>query len=149
MTKSRCICVRKRLQAFASGGKFHGSVGEVSGSVAHPGHSETQNYHHFLDSALQKCQPSQGSWVTGRETQNCRHFWTCASPSPLDSVNAHWDRAGPGREKETCRHCWTCAWSSSLKHVNTHRDRAGPERRGEERRGDRMEDRGEKKGERR
>ena len=43
----------------------------------------------------------------GRETQNCRHFWTRVGSSHLKSVNSHRDRKGPGRETQNCRHCWT------------------------------------------
>ena len=34
----------------------------------------------------------------GRETQNCRHFWTRLRSSHLKSVNSHRDRGGRGRE---------------------------------------------------
>ena len=43
---------------------------------------------------------SKVSTVTGigggprRETQNCRHFWTCLASSRLKSVNSHRDRGG-------------------------------------------------------
>ena len=42
--------------------------------------------------ASQKCQQSQGSGGAGRETQNCRHFWTRPGSSRLKSVNSHRDR---------------------------------------------------------
>ena len=42
--------------------------------------------------ASQKCQQSQGSGGRGRETQNCRHFWTRLVSSRLKSVNSHRDR---------------------------------------------------------
>ena len=42
----------------------------------------------------------------GRETQNCRRFWTRLVSSRLKSVNCHRDRGGRGRETQNCRHCW-------------------------------------------
>ena len=48
--------------------------------------------------ASQKCQQPQGSMGgRGRETQNCRHFWTRLGSSRLKSVNSHRDRGGSGR----------------------------------------------------
>ena len=61
----------------------------------------------------------------GRETQNCRHFWTRLGSSRLKSVNSHRDRGGRGREAQNCRHFWTCLVSSRLKSVNSHRDPGG------------------------
>ena len=49
--------------------------------------------------AFQKCQQSRGSggsWCRGRETQNCRHFWTRLASSRFKSVNSHGDRGGRG-----------------------------------------------------
>ena len=40
----------------------------------------------------------------GRETRNCRHFWTRLVSSRLKSVNGHRDRGGRGRETQNCRH---------------------------------------------
>ena len=62
----------------------------------------------------------------GRETQNCRHFWTRLASSRLKGVNSYRDRGGPGRETQNCRHFWTCFASSRLNSVNSHRDRGGP-----------------------
>ena len=86
----------------------------------------------------------------GRETQNCRHFWTRLGSSRFKSVNSHrdrgavvskrrtvvtfglvsglcvskvstvTDRGGPGRETQHCRHFWTRLASSCLKSVNGH-----------------------------
>ena len=61
----------------------------------------------------------------GRETQNCRHFWTRLASSRLKSVNCHRDRGGRGRETQICRHFWTRRASSRLKSVNCHKDRGG------------------------
>ena len=44
--------------------------------------------------ALQKSQQSQGSGGRGRETQNCRHFWTRLASSRLKNVNGHRDQGG-------------------------------------------------------
>ena len=65
--------------------------------------------------AFQKCQQSQGWGGRGRETQNCRHFWTRPGSSHLKSVNSHKDQGGR----------WTRLASSRLKSVNRHRDRGG------------------------
>ena len=54
----------------------------------------------------------------GRETQNCRHFWTRPGSSHLKSVNRHGDRGGRGRETQNCRHFWTRLTSSRLKSIN-------------------------------
>ena len=62
----------------------------------------------------------------GRETQNCRRFWTRVGSSRLKSVNSHRDRKGPGGETQNCRHFWTRIGSSRLKSVNSHRDRRPP-----------------------
>ena len=78
---------------------------------------------HFLRFALEKCQQSQGSGGPGRETQNCRHFWTRLASLRVKSVNSHKDRGGPGRETQNCRHFWTRLVSSRLKSVHSHRDR--------------------------
>ena len=51
----------------------------------------------------------------GRETQNCRHFWTRLGSSRRKGVNSHRDRAGPGRETQNCRHFWTRLRFSRLK----------------------------------
>ena len=59
----------------------------------------------------------------GRETQNCRHFWTRLASLRLKSVNSHRDRGGRGRETQNCRHFWTRLASPCLKSVNSHRDR--------------------------
>ena len=67
----------------------------------------------------------------GRETQNCRHFWTRVSKS----VNSHRDRGGRGRETQNCRHFWPASG-----------ERKGEKR--EERRGMRGEKGGEKRDER-
>ena len=73
--------------------------------------------------ASQKCQHiHRDRGGRGRETQNCRHFWTRPASSRLKSVNIHRDR-GRGRETQNCRHFWTCLVSSRLKSVNIHRDR--------------------------
>ena len=81
---------------------------------------ETQNCRHFwtpLGSSRLK------SVSRGRETQNCRHFWTRLASSRLKSVNNHRDRGGRGRETQNCRHLWTRVGSLRLKTVNNHRDR--------------------------
>ena len=62
----------------------------------------------------------------GRETQNCRHFWTRVGSSRLKSVNSHRDRKGPGRETQNCRHFWTRVGSSRLKSVNSLSNRSPP-----------------------
>ena len=61
----------------------------------------------------------------GRETQNCRHFWTRPGSSHLKNVNSHGDRGGGGRKTQKCRHFWTRLGSSRLKSVDSHRGRGG------------------------
>ena len=52
---------------------------------------------------------------SGREAQNCRHFWTRVWSSRFKSANCHRDRWGPGREPQNCHHFWTRVWSSRSK----------------------------------
>ena len=61
----------------------------------------------------------------GRETQNCRHFWSRLGFSRLKSVNSHRDRGGRGRETQNCRHFWSRLGSSRFKSVHSQRDRGG------------------------
>ena len=90
-------------------------------------------------SASQKCQQSQGSGGgRGRETQNCRHFWSRLGSSRLKSVNSLRDRGG--------------SWSrnpelSSLLDSPLERGKERGERRKE--RGDRREERRAERRERR
>ena len=73
-----------------------------------------------------------GIWGSGRETQNCRHFWTC--PSRLKSVNRHNDLVAKSRTVVALE--------------RRARETRGDERRGDERRGkERGEGRGEERGE--
>ena len=58
----------------------------------------------FLCFVLQKCQHHRDQGGRGRETQNCRHFWTRLGSSRLKSVNSHRDRGGRGREAQNCCH---------------------------------------------
>ena len=46
----------------------------------------------------------------GRETQNCRHFWTCLLLSCPKTDNCHRHRRGRGREPQNSRHSWTCSF---------------------------------------
>ena len=84
----------------------------------------------------------------GRETQNCRHFWTRLGSSRFKSVNSRRDRGGPGREMQNCRHFWPCLWREERREERGEKrgERSGD--RGEERR-ERREERGEKREERR
>ena len=69
----------------------------------------------------------------GRETQNCRHFWTRLASSRLKSVNSHRDRGGPGREAQNCRHFWTRRWREERREERgKKRDERREERREEE-----------------
>ena len=103
--------------------------------------------------ASQKCQQSnRDRGGPGRETQNCRHFWTCLGSSRLNSVNSHRDRGGPGRETQNCRHFWPCLWREERKEERGEkRDEKREERREERRetRGERGKEREERREERR
>ena len=84
MTKSRCVCGRNRSQAFES--VAHASKWKMvakRGTVGTFGLLRYKNVNSHRD---------RGG--PGRETQNCRHFWTCLWSSRLESVNSHKD----GRE---------------------------------------------------
>ena len=68
MTKSRCVCVRKRSQSVRKrspqGSGFPGRANSHRDRGGGP----------------------------GRETQNCRHFWTRVGSSRLRSANSHRDK---------------------------------------------------------
>ena len=92
-----------------------------------PGGSWSRNVElsSLLDSSLRVSKVSTVRGIRGRETYNCRHFWTRLGSSRLKSVNSHRDRGGRGRETYNCRHFWTRLGSSRLKSANSHRDRGG------------------------
>ena len=50
----------------------------------------------------------------GRQTQNCRHFWTCVCFSRFESVNRHRDLAGVLVAMQNCRRFWTWLRSSQV-----------------------------------
>ena len=72
MTKSRCVCVRKRSQSVRKRSpQGSGVLVAKRGSVVTFG----------LASGLRVSKVPTVTGIgggPGRETQNCRHFWTCA-----------------------------------------------------------------------
>ena len=136
MTKSRCVSVRKRCsQASASVCKRL----QAFASVTFPWQSKWSGKAEL--SSLFGLRVTKVSTVTriqggrGRETQLCRHFWTCRLSARLKSANSHRD---PG---------WS--WSRNKERNEEKREKRGERgQRREEMRGERREERRERRGER-
>ena len=106
----------KRLQAPVSVAYFLG-VEKSSGNAERSSLLNSRRV-----SASQECQQSQESGGPGRETQNCRHFWTRVGSSRLKSISSHRNRQGRGRETQNCRQLWIGIGSSCFKSSNIHGD---------------------------
>ena len=69
----------------------------------------------------------------GRQTQNCRHFWTRLASSQLKSVNSHRDRGVVVAKPRTVVTFGLAAGESKGKRRKEKRKMRGEERRGEKR----------------
>ena len=97
-------CVRK---AFASVRKAFASVRNRSRRVGHAGEStefkivaKRRTVVTFYVSHCKSVNSHRDRGGRGRETPNCRHFWTRLASLRLKSVNSHRDRGGRGRETQ-------------------------------------------------
>ena len=121
-TRGRCVVFAKNPQASANRPRRVGHAGESTESKIVAKRRIVVTFHVSHYKSVHSHRDRGGR---GRESQNCRHFWTRLGSSRLKSVNSHRDRGARGRETQTCRHFWTCLESSRVKSVNSHRDRGG------------------------
>ena len=113
-------------QAFAKRLQAPVSVAHLLGVEKSSGNAERSSLLNSRRvSASQECQQSQESGGPGRETQNCRHFWTRVGSSRFKSISSHRNRRGRGREAQNCRQLWIGIGSSCFKSSNIHGDWGG------------------------